>query len=135
MSPGVRFAPAKLPAALVMLARTLRYGRAVPPHHDAGVRQLFLKQQRVRRHRRIGHEQLLHTAAVRRVRRGKQAHADVVRHVAAHLLPVRAAAASGREVQRFNISPAPVGPDIAQAAQIAHRGDWVDRKGEKAAVG
>ena len=24
---------------------------------------------------------------------------------------------------------------FAQAAQIAHRGDWVDRKGEKAAVG
>ena len=58
----------------------------------------------------------------------------MVRHVAAHLFSVRAAAAPGREVQRLYISPAPVGPDIAQAAQIAHRGDRVDREGEKAAV-
>ena len=81
---------------------------------------------------RRGHEPPLYAPAARGVRRGDDAHADVVRHVAAHLLAAVAAAARRREVKRLYKAPAPKRAERFKVTEVAYAALGVEHKGEEA---
>ena len=79
----------------------------------------FLQKQRKSAHFRRGHESSPDAPVTGGVGGGRDAHADMVGHIAAHLLSAAAAAASGREIQRLDEAEAPQSAEGFEPPQVS----------------
>ena len=89
----------------------------------------------MRAKRGVRHRPLPDETVPEAIRHGKQAHAEVVRHDAAHDLPLAAAAARGRAVKRLIKAVWSQHAEPLEMPEIAHRRARLHCEGEKGAVG
>ena len=132
---GIRAGSAKLPALSREPVRFFGYIRAAPAERDRAYGQALLEQAAVGAHGGVGHEAAAHHVAVEAVGDGCEAHAEVVRHDAAHAL---AAPAGGAPAGVVHGLPKPIAAREAQGAeppQVAHGGAGLHGEREKARVG
>ena len=131
----VRAAATQLPARAGGALGLVRRLRAPAAQRDGAYGQALLKQAAVGAHGRVGHEAAAHYIVKQAVCNGGQAHAEVVRHDAAHALAAAARGARGRVVHGLPEPEAAREAQRTQPPQIAHRRLRLHGEGQEARVG
>ncbi len=108
--------------------------KAAPVQREGALRRALGQQRRERGHGRLGHKAAAHDAVQKAVCRRDEAHAEVVRHDAAHYLSPSVGAAAGREIHRLPQPVAPAGVELRKAPQIPRRGVWSYGQGEVSGI-
>ena len=127
-------AAACLPALGALPGRALLRAAQLPPQHRAAFRDTLLQQQTESAHRGVGEKTAQDAPLAERVCRRENAHAHMMRHPAAHDLPLVPAASTGREIHGLVKAEAPPDAEALQAAQVPDRRRGVYREGKKARV-